>query len=125
MPTHDFSELLDFLTKVPSITSVDGHGDFDSGNWWVKFTIDIDHKLAWHSVQEMGNILNYLSLSERLPTVFKPVSPPVYLNGGPRDFLSWVIESTDPGFSPLKCHEWLMGRMPRPVDDISQWSDEE
>jgi hypothetical protein len=49
-----------------------------------------------------------------------PVSPPPYLNGGV-EFLSWVIESTDPSFTPNKCVEWLEGRLPRPVDDLEQW----
>jgi hypothetical protein len=49
-----------------------------------------------------------------------PVSPPPYLNGGV-EFLSWVIESTDPSFSPDNCLEWLEGRLPRPVDELSQW----
>jgi len=125
MTRYEFTELLTFLGRVPAITGAIGHGVLDNGNWWVKFGIDIDHQLAWQSVQEFANVLNYLSVSERLPTVFKPVSPPVYLNGGPREFLSWVIESTEPGFSPSKCCEWLTGRLPRPVDDISQWASDE
>jgi hypothetical protein len=68
----------------------------------VKLTIDIGHPLAWHVVQELGHVLNYLSTTERLPTTFKPVSPPPYLNGGPRAFLSWVIECADPGFAPAR-----------------------
>ncbi|HEY4328584.1 MAG TPA: hypothetical protein VGN88_02520 [Phycisphaerae bacterium] len=102
-----------------------GKGRFENGNWWVKFTIDIDHRLAWNVVQELGNVLNYLSVEERLPTVFKPVSPPSYLNGGPRDYLSWVIESTAADFTPKKCAEWLEGRLPRPVDDLGEWETEE
>jgi hypothetical protein len=94
----------------------------DDGNWWIKFAIDLDHKLAWNVVQELGHILNYVSLDERLPTVFMPVSPPPYLNGGPSEFLSWVIECKDKGFSPANCAEWLEGRMPRPVDDENQWN---
>jgi len=125
MPDHSFSDLLTFLAKVPSISASIARGTFDDGNWWVKFSIDIDHRLSWHVVQELGNILNYLSVNQRLPTVFKPVSPPVYLNGGPRDFLSWVIESSDPAFSPDKCHEWLIGRLPQPVDDPQAWLNDE
>jgi hypothetical protein len=49
----------------------------------VKFAIDIEHPLAWSVVQELGHVLNYVSLEERLPTVFMPVSPPPYMNGGP------------------------------------------
>jgi hypothetical protein len=61
--------------------------------------------------------MNYLSLDERLPTVFMPVSPPPYMNGGPRDYLSWVIESKSKHFMPSACAEWLEGRLPRPVTD--------
>ncbi len=69
-------------------------------------------------------VLNYVSTSERLPTVFMPVSPPPYLNGGPADYLSWVIESKDTEFTPSLCAEWLEGRLPRPVEDIEQWPQE-
>jgi hypothetical protein len=122
----EFAELEAFLRRVPGIDSSMrgckmGRGRFDNGKWWVKFSIDIDHPLAWNVIQEMGNVLNYLSVTEQLPTVFKPVSPPSYLNGGPREFLSWVIESTLPDFSPKTCVEWLEGRLPRPVDDLEQW----
>ena len=74
-------------------------------------------------MQELGHVLNYLSLEERLPTVFKPVSPPPYLNGGPDQFLSWVVEGDGKRFSAADCAEWLEGRLPRPVDDLSQWDD--
>jgi hypothetical protein len=42
------------------------------------------------------------------------------MNGGV-EFLSWVIESTDPSFPPDKCTGRLEGRLPRPVDDLEQW----
>jgi hypothetical protein len=124
MPDVNFSPLLEFLSKVPSMTGPIGHGVFPTGNWWTKFTIDITHPLAWNVVQELGFVLNYLSSEERLPTVFKPVSPPPYLNGGPKDYLSWVIECVDTEFTPVKCAEWLEGCLPRPVDDFDQWQDE-
>ena len=122
----EFAELEAYLRRVPAIGPANegclfGKGRFDNGNWYVKFSIDIDHPLAWHAVQELGNVLNYLSVTERLPTVFMPVSPPSYLNGGPQEFLSWVIESTVADFSPKTCMEW---RLPRPVDDLSQWQTE-
>ncbi|MCB1607181.1 MAG: hypothetical protein KDI71_09430, partial [Xanthomonadales bacterium] len=63
--------------------------------------------------------------SERLPTVFMPVSPAPYLNGGPDEFLSWVIESQDPNFAPSSAAEWLEGRLPSPVEDLSQWATED
>jgi hypothetical protein len=80
-----------------------------------------NHSLAWNVVQELGHVLNYLSLDERLPTVFMPVSPPPYMNGGPEEFLSWVIECKDKAFMPGTCAKWLESRLPNPVDDETQW----
>jgi hypothetical protein len=91
----------------------------------MKFTIDIDHPLAWSVIQELGHVLNYLSPQERLPTVFMPVSPPPYMNGGPREFSSWVIESKDKDFKPGTCAKWLEGRLPRPVEELSRWKVDE
>ena len=125
MDERAFKKLTDYLSKIPAIEGSIGTGAFDNGNWWVKFTIDVDHPQAWNTVQEMGHVLNYLSLEERLPAVFMPTSPPPYMNGSAREFLSWVIESTESGFKPGTCAEWLEGRLPRPVDDISQWPDPE
>ena len=120
---RDFDKLLAYLKRVPSISPVAIEtGKFDDGNWWVKFSLDITHPLAWNVVQEFACILNHLSITERLPTVFMPTSPAPYLNGGPKDYLSWVIESKDPLFKPGTISDWLEGRLPRPVDDISQWA---
>ena len=121
-----FRSLLDYLALIPSMQTNDtewggfGTGEGESG-WWVKFSLDIEHETAWQAVQELGYVLNELSLMERLPTVFKPVSPPPYLNGGPHDFLSWVIECDDPNFPPGTVQKWLEGRLPRPVDDLDEW----
>ena len=122
---NEFGQLQSFLDRVPGIDAPFGSGRFDGGTWWIKFSIAIDHPLAWNVVQELGNVLNYLSITERLPTVFKPVSPPSYLNGGPREFLSWVIESTAPEFSPDECAKWLEGRLPQPVDELASWRSDE
>lgn len=125
--THssDFDFLLGFLEKLPAIDLPAGRksigsGIFEGGNWWVKFSIQTSHPLAWRHVQELGHVLNLLSLDERLPTVFMPVSPPPYLNGG-EEFLSWVIESTDPSFTPNECAKWLEGRLPSPVNTLASW----
>jgi hypothetical protein len=123
--SRDFDSLIAYLRKVPGVSQSIGSGRSDDGNWWVKFKIDIDHPLAWNVVQELGHVLNLLSVSERLPAVFKPVSPPPYMNGGPREFLSWVIESDDPAFKPGTCMKWLEGRLPKPVDDASAWPEDE
>ena len=116
-----FDALKKYLARVPGIDGAIGCGYADDGCWWVKLIIDLDHPLAWNVVQEFGHVLNYISLNERLPTVFMPVSPPPALNGGPKDFLSWVIECSDKEFRPADCAEWLEGRLPRPVEDKCQW----
>ena len=47
-----FAKLIDFLVRIPAIETNDtpsrgiGAGQED-GDWWVKFSIDIDHDLAW------------------------------------------------------------------------------
>lgn len=120
-----FQPLVDFISRVPAVDPSIGHGSDESGSWWMKFSIDIEHPLAWRVVQERGHILNYLSLEERLPTVFKPVSPPPYMNGGPREFLSWVMECKDHDVRPDDCAEWLEGKLPRPVNDLEKWKTDE
>lgn len=128
-PHHPkFEKLVDFLTRIPAVdvndTPSQGIGSGEgNGGWWVKFSIDIDHDLAWETVQELGHVLNYMSVDERLPTVFKPVSPPPYMNGGPDEFLSWVIECPDE-MRPGTVAEWLEQRLPQPVDDEAAWSGE-
>ena len=119
-----FRPYKDYLARVPSV-SVLGSGNFDDGSWWVKLAIDIDHPLAWRVVQEIGHGVNYVSPDERLPAVFMPVSPPPYMNGGPREFLSWVIESKSADFQPETWAEWLEGHLPRPVEDEEEWKLEE
>jgi hypothetical protein len=124
-----FQRLLSFLERLPAIDLPAGRksigcGDSENGAWWVKFRIDTKHKLAWRHVQELGHVLNYLSIDERLPTVFMPVSPPPYLNGG-EECLSWVIESTKPGFTPNLCAQWLEERLPKPVDDPQEWANDD
>ena len=69
-------------------------------------------------------MLNYLSVDERLPTAFKPVSPPPYLNGGV-EFLSWLIENHDASFTPADCAKWLQGRLPNPVTNLDAWNIDE
>ncbi len=121
MDDRAFTKLIKYLVRVPALPEPIGRGTDDDGRWWVKFEIDIDDELAWQVVQELGWVMNYLSLEERLPTTFKPVSPAPYLNGGPREFLSWVVECEDPNFRPGTLADWLEGRLPQPVEDRSAW----
>ena len=123
MDERAFQTLIEYLEKVPAVKEPISFGD-ENGLWWIKFALDIEDKLAWNVVQELGHVINYLSLKERLPTVFYPVSPPPYLNGGPYDFLSWVIETKDKAFKPGTLMKWLEGRLPQPVEDLEQWDEE-
>lgn len=124
MDDRAFTKLTEYLSKIPAVFGEITKGAEDDGRWWVKFEIDINNQYAWHAVQELGHVLNYLSIEERLPTSFQPVSPPPYMNGGPEEYLSWVIECHDPEFKPGTCAKWLEGRLPDPVDDLSQWENE-
>ncbi len=117
-----FNKLINFLQRIPSIKPTIGTGSLENGNWWVKFSIDINHELAWQVVQELGHVVNYLSVSEKLPACFYPVSAPPYLNGGPDEYLYWAIDSFQPSFTPDTLAEWLEGRLPNPVDDLSEWA---
>lgn len=117
-----FESLRALLARCPAIQKTIGVGVYDGGGWYAKFGIEIHHKLAWNVVQEFGHVLNYVSLEEPLPTVFKPVSPPPYLNGGPNEYLSWVIECRDNSFTPDMAAAWLESRLPSPVDDENEWS---
>lgn len=121
MDETGFAPLTSFPERVPSISGRVAVGTGSNGiAWWAKFTIDVSDPLAWRAVQELGHVLNYLSPNERLPTLFMPVSPPPYLNGGV-EFLSWVIECRDPSYTPSSIADWLTGRLPRPVEDRNKW----
>jgi len=125
MNNKSLIKLENYLNKIPSINKPFGKNMDKKGYWWIKFTIDISNELAWNVVQELAHVLNYLSINDRLPTIFIPVSPPPYMNGGPKEFLSWIIESKSTKFTPEKCLEWLEGRLPDPVNDISEWKIDE
>jgi hypothetical protein len=122
----DLDALVAFLARLPAIelpagTKSIGRGVSDGGAWWVKFSLDLEHRLVWRVVQELAHVLNLLAIDEGLATSFKPVSPPPYMNGGPDEFLSWVIEG-DARCSPTACLQWLEGRLPQPVDEAAEWS---
>jgi hypothetical protein len=53
-----FQLLKQYLVRIPAIEGTIGSGVFDNGNWWVKFSIDVEHRLAWNVVQELGHVLN-------------------------------------------------------------------
>ena len=115
-------KLVAYLDLIPSVKVISFEGTPDAF-WWVKLEIDIAHSLAWNVVQDLGYVLNYLSVEEKLPSVFMPVSPPPYMNGGPRYFLAWVIESKYNYIDPSWVTGVLEGRLPRPVENIDQWDE--
>ncbi len=119
---HYLKDLEDLLKEIPTINTISS-GVTPKCYWWVKFSINIKHVLAWNVIQELGFILNGISLSEKLPTVFMPVSPPPYLNGGPEEYLSWVIESKTPNVNPRMICEMLKEKLPNPISDEEQWMD--
>ena len=121
MPKQQLKAAKELLLKLPGVKGV-GNGFYEEGLWWFKFILAIEHPLAWNVVQELGHILNYISIDERLPTVFYPVSPPPYMNGGPEQYLYWIIENKEKSFSPIDLIEWLKGRLPNPVHDENEWS---
>lgn len=121
MDDRAFISLIGFLGKIPGILEPIDKGTTEEGFWWVQFQIDIENEHAWNVVQELSCVLNFISLKERLPMIFYPVSPAPYLNGGPRDFLSWVIETKNKDFKPGTVKKWLEERLPNPVDDLDQW----
>ncbi len=116
--------LVALLARIPGVDGRMGRGVLSGGGWWVKFSIHLEHENAWSVVQWFGHLLNYISLNERLPTVFMPVSPPPYLNGGP-EFLSWVIECKDPEFTPDQLRQVLEARLPNPLDNLREWKAED
>ena len=120
--TSDISTLVDFISQMPAIDPTISSELDEEGRWFVKFQINIHHQLAWRVVQELSNVINLLSNDERLPTIFYPVSPPPYINGGPEECLSWVIQCGDPEFAPSALVEWLLERLPSPVDEEYSWN---
>ncbi|AUX90421.1 hypothetical protein KTG68_01150 [Acinetobacter variabilis] len=123
MSDLNFDRLYEYFCKVPSVQKglIDSYGSDGKQAWWFKFQINVDHPLAWQTVQELGHVLNYISKNERLPTQFLPVSPPPYMNGVAKDFLSWVIQCNHADFPPDVVCDWLEARLPNPVDDEAQW----
>ncbi len=123
MSQVNFDRLYAFFCQVPSVQKefIDSYGSDGQHAWWFKFQINVEHALAWQTVQELGHVLNYISKNERLPTQFLPVSPPPYMNGDAKKFLCWVIQCNHADFSPDVVCDWLEARLPQPVDDESKW----
>jgi hypothetical protein len=119
IPEH-LEDLKQFVSQIPGV-DVMGTSDPDDSRWWVQLRIDRNSETAWHVIQNLAYVLNDLSVTERLPTTFKPTSPPPYLNGGPDEFLSWVIEADIPFLGPSVITAYLKQRLPDPVTDEKEW----
>ncbi len=113
-------KLVAFLNRIPSVNVI-AQEVTPSAYWWVKFTVDIEHPLAWSVVQALAFVFNEISITEGLPTVFKPTSPPPYLNGGPDEDLYWVVESTFNYIDPHEIAQIVEGRLPNPVEEVEKW----
>ncbi|GAB5407585.1 MAG: hypothetical protein Aurels2KO_58160 [Aureliella sp.] len=116
-------ELKEFIDQIPGVDVI-STSEPDEGRWWVKLQIDINSKTAWHVVQNLAFVLNEISVTETLPTTFKPTAPPPYLNGGPEEFLFWVIEADIPFLDPSVITAYLQQRLPDPVADEASWLSE-
>lgn len=119
IPKH-LQDLEQFVSQIPGVDVI-SISEPDESRWWVKLQIDINSKTAWPVVQNLAYVLNELSVSEKLPTTFKPTSPPPYLNGGPDEFLFWVIEADIPFLDPRVITAYLKQRLPDPVADEQAW----
>ena len=117
-------KLIELLHRLPAVREPVSSSQTRDGRWQVQFYLDLDHPYAWSVVQELAFVLNWVSVSEQLPTRFFPVSPPPYLNGGARQFLAWVIASESPEFSADQAAECLTGYLPQPPNDLSQWQND-
>jgi hypothetical protein len=89
--------------------------------FWVKFKVDLSAPIAWNIVQELSFVLNDISTDDRLPTLFKPVSPPPYLNGGPEEYLAWMVESRIEFQDAGQIATMLENRLPKPIENADAW----
>ena len=66
MSDLNFDRLYEYFCKVPSVQKglIDSYGSDGKQAWWFKFQINVDHPLAWQTVQEP---VSYTHLT--LPTI--------------------------------------------------------
>ena len=110
---HDFQRLLDYLKRLPAIDPAigSGTGTGEGGLWWVKLIINIDRPMAWRIVQELGHVLNYVSLNERLPAISCRIAAPIPERRRAQ-FPVLGHRVIRPHLTPSDCAEWLEGRSP-------------
>lgn len=113
-------KLKKLLERIPCVQgSVVGNNE---GGWYIKMSLDLDAKIVWNVIQELSFVLNNLSMTEKLSVVFKPVSPPPYLHGGPDLFLSWVIEPVSRDVDPELIADALVQYLPKPINEEQAWT---
>lgn len=109
------------VRKLPGVHRSIGTSTPEEAFWWLKFSIDTEHPLAWHVIQRLGYVLNYYSLEYKFHVSFYPASPPPALNGGPREFLSWVIEARLRYVDPRPIHKALRQELPARLSSEAEW----
>lgn len=114
-----FHKLEELIAHLPAVCAPVSSGTYENGFWWVKFNIDIQHPLSWRVVQVLAHTINYLSISERLSTVFYPLSPSPFAEGVSPKSMYWIIESTSQDFSPNELSAWLDSRLPDSNDEAA------
>lgn len=115
-----FKKLELLIAQLPAIGSPIASGVYETGFWWVKFSIDIQHDKSWEVIKMLAYTINYLSISERLSTVFFPVCPSSFSQENPEKNLTWIIESTSQDFVPDELAIWLENRLPNLGDDVAK-----
>ena len=107
-----------FFGKIPCVQGV---VFVNINSWYIKLDFDLNSKIVWNVIQELSFVLNNLSLLKKLPVIFKPISPPPYLNGGPERFLSWIIEPTSQGVDPTIIISTLAMYLPTQIENEKAW----
>lgn len=113
-----FQKLELLISRLPAIGLPIASGVYENGFWWVKFSIDIQDEQSWDVIQMLAYTINYLSISERLSTVFYPVCPSPFLQLNPEKSLTWIIESTSQNFMPEELAIRLESRLPDLGDHV-------
>ncbi|MEM8706317.1 MAG: hypothetical protein AAGE98_07665 [Actinomycetota bacterium] len=116
MDERAFTTLVDYVGRLPAVrgrvsTSADA---ISTTGWWVSFRLDVDDPLAWRSIQEVGHALNGV-VGDGVDVWFGPTSTGPW-QGGPRDFLDWVICSPDGATRPGTVAKRLADAIPEPFD---------
>jgi hypothetical protein len=117
---HNFNKLNTLLLSIPCVKSVDCYDEMED-LWSCHIRMDLTHEIVWHLIQGIAFVINDTSITGKLPATFYPTSPPPYLNGGPYNYLHWIIRSESPEFIPDYCCEWFINRFPNNPEFNESW----